>query len=338
MSNRQTQIQFSVFTNSYIERLMISLYQLTKPLECRFYTQGLNDIYIIKTPKENYYLRLSNYGWRSLEDVKAEIELLNYLSNVKLSIAKPVADNKGEFIQTITAPEGTRYAVLFTEARGVYQQNYTLEQNFILGKVIAQLHLNTDESNLTTNRFAINEKHLLTDPLKVIKPYMIHRAKDYDYLYKLSHQLMELVQKMLPKTKPCYGICHGDLHNGNIRVDKNNITLFDFDCFGYGWRAYDLAVYLWNQHLNSRWNKNTDLKEQWNSLISGYSSLRKLSSNELQAINMFVIIREIWFLGLQLGSLDMNRGCDWLSDGYFDYHINFIGKWVEDKLGHIEIL
>ncbi|WP_407573010.1 phosphotransferase [Deinococcus altitudinis] len=42
------------------------------------------------------------------------------------------------------------------------------------------------------------------------------------------------------------GICHGDLHGGNVHVPDGVWTRFDFDCGGRRWRAYDVAVFWWS--------------------------------------------------------------------------------------------
>jgi Ser/Thr protein kinase RdoA (MazF antagonist) len=42
------------------------------------------------------------------------------------------------------------------------------------------------------------------------------------------------------------GSCHGDLHGWNAHIDQNMaLTVYDFDCCGVGWRAYDIAVFRW---------------------------------------------------------------------------------------------
>jgi len=77
----------------------------------------LNDIYIVKTQEDTYYLRVLIYKWRTKEEIEAEIELLNYLHNCGISIAAPVQGNEGVYIQEINAPESIRYAVLFTKRK-----------------------------------------------------------------------------------------------------------------------------------------------------------------------------------------------------------------------------
>lgn len=59
--------------------------------------------------------------------------------------------------------------------------------------------------------------------------------------------------------------------------------------------------------------------------------MRQLSTNELTAVKAFVAVRDIWLLGIQIGSLERNRGCDWLCDRYFDFHVSFVKNWIKDN-------
>ena len=123
-------VQFSVLSSRALEKAILSKYSIKRPFKCQFFTPGLNDIYIVRTPEETYYLRISIYGWRNKEELEAEIELLNYLHNLGISVAIPVPDNEGKYIQEINAPEGIRYAVLFTEAKGEKNDNPDQKKNY----------------------------------------------------------------------------------------------------------------------------------------------------------------------------------------------------------------
>ena len=333
MHNEQFPIQFSVLSNRALEETILNMYSIKKPFKCQFFTQGLNDIYVVKTLEHTYYLRISIFNWRTKEEIEAEIELLNQLHRNRISIAVPMQDNNNRYIQEIVAPEGIRYAVLFTEAKGDKIDNPSQKQNYLLGSIVAQIHGFTDKITLSHKRLDIELNHLVDKPLEIVKPHMLHRVSDFVYLKDISRQLKTFINEVLSKSKPEYGICHGDIHHGNIRFcNDERITLFDFDCFGYGWRAYDIAVYLWHQQLNRPASEKDDPKQkQWEDFLSGYNSVRQLNTNELEAVKAFVAIRDIWLLGIHLGSLERNRGCDWLDDRYFDFHISFIKKWVQNN-------
>jgi Ser/Thr protein kinase RdoA (MazF antagonist) len=300
---------------------------------CRFFTPGLNDIYVVKASEDTCYLRVSICNWRTREDIEAEIRLLNQLHKNGIPVAVPVQDNNGKYIHEIAAPEGIRYAVLFTEAKGEKNDNPNRKQNYLLGSLVAQIHTCTDKITIDYKRFDIDLKHLVDEPLEIVRPYMLHRLNDFEYLQDAGKQLKALINETLSKSKPEYGICHGDIHHGNIHFNSDGtITLFDFDCFGYGWRAYDNAVFLWHQQLNRPASESDDPKQkQWEDFLDGYNAVRQLNANELEAVKAFVAIRDIWLLGIQLGSLERNRGCDWLDDRYFDFHVGFIKSWIKNN-------
>jgi Ser/Thr protein kinase RdoA (MazF antagonist) len=77
------------------------------------------------------------------------------------------------------------------------------------------------------------------------------------------------INDLLPRKKPEYGNCHGDHHGYNVNIDKNGtMTVFDFDCYGYGWRAYDISVFLWNRSFD--WSRTATAKRtrRWNAFLN----------------------------------------------------------------------
>lgn len=73
---------------------------------------------------------------------------------------------------------------------------------------------------------------------------MAHRKADYEYLYNVVVRLREKLEPLIGQGLD-WGICHGDLHgNTNAAFAENGeLTHYDFDLCGYGWRAYDIAEF-----------------------------------------------------------------------------------------------
>jgi Ser/Thr protein kinase RdoA (MazF antagonist) len=63
------------------------------------------------------------------------------------------------------------------------------------------------------------------------------------------------------------------------------MTFFDFDCGGYGYRTYDLAVFLWCCRLEDA------IAARWDSFLSGYRETRLIRDLDLLAIPLFVCMR-----------------------------------------------
>jgi len=124
---------------------------------------------------------------------------------------------------------------------------------------------------------------------------------------------------------------HSDFHGDNIFFDsEDNVSVFDFDCFGYGWRVYDIYVFLWSCSSSKSWrrrDKNYRIR-LWNSFIKGYTEIRELTNKEQETTIVFVPIRHIWLLGLHTHECN-DWGGTWINDEYFNRHILFLKKWIE---------
>lgn len=298
-------------------------YGLGAIVDLRFLNFGLNDTYALKTANgEKYILRAYRAGWRSLSDISYEIDVLNYLSNQGILISKPLPCKDGRFIQTLHAPEGTRYIALFTYAVGK-ELSYEKEAEtkaFNYGKTVAKIHNAVQNFTSQHDRFPLDLDHLIDTPLKSIGPMLSHREEDWDYLQELAdkirHQLSELPSDALEQ-----GFCHGDFHGGNAHVaNDETITFFDFDCCGWGWRAYDIAVFRWGARLGEK------EKEGWEPFLRGYTEERSLHDIDLQAIPLFIGIRHFWLLGLHTSNGHV-WGFGVMNDEYFDRAIKFLRDW-----------
>ena len=67
--------------------------------------------------------------------------------------------------------------------------------------------------------------HLVDENLMAIAPLMAHRGADLDLIRDVGEHCKKRISQLLPKSKPEYGICHGDLHGGDVRYGENNIPV-----------------------------------------------------------------------------------------------------------------
>jgi hypothetical protein len=63
----------------------------------------------------------------------------------------------------------------------------------------------------------------------------------------------------------------------------------------------------------------------------GYLRRRSLAPSDVDAIAAFVAIRQIWLLGLHIGSGD-RFGWGWINDGYFDSQLKVLSDWEKNWL------
>ena len=89
-------------------------------------------------------------------------------------------------------------------------------------------------------RQPLTPNHLLDESLEKIMPFLQHKTCELHYLKDAIAQIKNQINE-LPMEEPYWGICWGDPHSGNVHfTEDNQMTLFDFDQCGYGWRAFDI--------------------------------------------------------------------------------------------------
>jgi Ser/Thr protein kinase RdoA (MazF antagonist) len=144
-------------------------------------------------------------------------------------------------------------------------------------------------------RFYLDFSFLLDQPLRWIQPLLVHRPTDWQYLLELAAWLRQQVETLSTSGLE-WGFCQGDALGGNAHLNGDVLTHFDFDDCGPGWRAYDLATYLW---INA-WRKPQGVSERWEEYLHAYGGHRALAAVDLDAIPAFVAIREVWVIGQQV--------------------------------------
>jgi Ser/Thr protein kinase RdoA (MazF antagonist) len=263
--------------------------------------------------------------------IEAEVDFLNNLLENDIPVAAPVVNNDAVYLNEIDAPEGVRCAVLFDAIEGDQPQEANLEHSRSFGGLAGRIHNCSDHTAKKYERWHLNEKHLVEQPLTCIRPYLEHRIRDWEYLNALGSELVAELHGLVSMESPEYGLCHGDLHTGNARFDKDGrLTLFDFDSFGYGWRAIDIGVY----HVSFDWlglsEKTRCEKDRfWEAFVDGYNKERILSRNELAAAQLCLPLRHLELMGLALQYWAPQVGTGWINDEYFDRHLNWFREWTD---------
>jgi Ser/Thr protein kinase RdoA (MazF antagonist) len=134
---------------------------LSKDAKCQLIKAGLNDTYLVTDNSDKFVFRVYSLNWRPKAEIGEEIKLLNQLKQNDISISYPLSDNENNYIQTLNAPEGDRFAVLFTFAYGEKQHIISKETHFQIGQLMAQLHNITNNQKL--NRIDYSPEIILID-------------------------------------------------------------------------------------------------------------------------------------------------------------------------------
>jgi Ser/Thr protein kinase RdoA (MazF antagonist) len=112
------EVVHSVPSGTALAGVLAEAYELGGPVGCRLFAKGLNDTYAVEAGGRRYVFRLYRHGWRTLEDVRFELEFIRHVAARGAAVAAPVARRDGEMVTWVEAPEGRRIGVLFEHAPG----------------------------------------------------------------------------------------------------------------------------------------------------------------------------------------------------------------------------
>lgn len=289
VNNSLFPVSYSTLTCEALIAYILPLYPIGEVKHCQFWHRGLSDVYSVETEDQAYFLRISHQHWRSKVDIDFELEFLNYLHKNNIPVAYPLATLDEQFSIEINAPEGKRYGVLFVQAPGeVAIGDLNLNQSFKLGEIVAQIHQVSQNFKTPADRQPLTLDYLLDESLTVITPFLQNRPRDFNDVMEVAEELQNQLQ-VLPQTPPYWGVCWGDPHSGNAHFTLDNqITLFDFDQCGYGWRAFDIAKFLQVSLQSGLSQKVRD------AFVRGYEQINPLTELEKNSIQGLTQTAHIW--------------------------------------------
>jgi Ser/Thr protein kinase RdoA (MazF antagonist) len=319
-------VKRSLLSASALAEWVKNRYRLPGFPSCQFWRRSINDLYLIQAHERKLVLRISPTDWRSYEHLAAEIDLLIFLDQHHITVPQPIPDQDGAYIQTLNAPEGPRFAVAFSFVPGV-PHSPTKAHSYRFGQAIARLHAATDGYPADQAAFRFEATDMVEEPLARLKPLFTHHQDDFDYLVEISKGLKQAAGK-LSRQAPEYGVCHGDVNDNNFHVDADHRWgLLDFEYFGYGWRVFDIGTFFNNQiHQQGRTERTRTFLDAF---LEGYQSVRPLSQTELDVLPSFVILRQIWLLGIGARNFPV-IGLNLFEDWVFEKCIPFIRWWIEE--------
>ncbi|OKH19441.1 homoserine kinase [[Limnothrix rosea] IAM M-220] len=271
-----------------VERVL-PLYGLVDIERCELWHRGLSDIYLVQSSDELRVLRVSHHHWRSRVDIDFEIEFLNFLAEHQMPVAAPIATSQGDFVVEVGAPEGTRYATLFPFAPGeIGLGGWTVEQSTKLGQVVAKIHQISADFSCEHPRQPLDLTYLLDESLSYILPFLGDRPNDGQFLETTAENIRKKLANFSTE-KPFWTVCWGDAHSGNVHFTKDQqITMFDFDQCGYGWRAFEIGKFF-QAALTTGMRRN--VREAF---VAGYKSSTPFTEAEEYALQSLTQLAYIW--------------------------------------------
>ncbi|PZD97077.1 aminoglycoside phosphotransferase [Paenibacillus sambharensis] len=202
---------------------------------------GGYESFVYEYQKNNvfYILKISHTIRRSINNIRGEIEFLNFLSNKGLAVSNAVPSTRGNMVEEIAADNGSFLAISYEMALGNEVSgddwNESLYEKW--GEFLGKIHHATkgyEGSNPALKRQAWDQEVQLKAE-KYLRP-------DDAMIPILKERLAKLTS--LPKSKDTYGLTHTDFHQSNFYLHNGHIYLFDFDDCSYTYFIHDIGITL----------------------------------------------------------------------------------------------
>ncbi len=311
----------STLSETDLGKFVIARYGLSENATCKLFRTGINHTYMISGETGKFALRVYFKNWKTELEISEELRLLDLLDESGVGVSKAIGDLNGNRIQTLIAPEGLRYAVLFTFGEGDKVRFMTEETCFTIGSVMAKMHNAT--SNKPLQRLTFDENSLLHSAYQNITGIFVEELSEINYLKQKIDKISENFNSQKFGNCP-NGIVHLDIWYDNMSVKNDTeITLFDFDNCGNGKLVLDVA-YFCKQLFHIELDKEV-YERKAASFLQGYRSQRDLSTDEISLIPDCGTAIFIYYLGMQASRFDWSN--IFLSENYLKMYVGRIKTW-----------
>lgn len=296
--------------------------------QCVLLRSLTNDVYVVTTAAARYVLKVYGHGWRSLQEVAWEAELLAHLAAKGCAVPQAIPAADGQLVGAIRAPEGQRAVVLFPYADGEKPDGPSVPLYRGVGQALAHLHRASADFRSQHPRRPLDPLGALDQTLDVLSARLAGRPKDQPFLRQLAYRAHERLTALAARGLE-WGVCHGDVSLDNVHIDRDGrIIFYDFDSAGPGWRASDpYGVMTW---------LTGGKPEYWDAFLAGYEAVRPLAEADRQALPWFVPVQMLDNLRWHLTDWLRYRGTLSLAAGYVDNALAALRRWDRDALGNVD--
>lgn len=256
-----------------------------------------NFVYAFKQNENQYFLRFSFEQDKTMDQLKAELEYMQYVYLNGFPSVVPIRSKNGELIETLMAPEGTYMAVVFSKANGINldSDDITEIQMEEWGKSLGSLHT---LSKKFEPEFVRRKSWL--DTVELMEGVFQRHPADLIALEELNRVTSWL--QSLPTDNDTFGLIHYDFQLDNIFFEekRNCFNVIDFDDAMYHWYAIDIVTAL-DDFIGE---ENPSSKVLMQSFLNGYRSKMNLENDIVAQFPRFQRYANLYKFYKLLSSLD----------------------------------
>ncbi|MFJ5770131.1 phosphotransferase enzyme family protein [Psychrobacillus sp. NPDC093180] len=256
-----------------------------------------NFVYAFKNNQVPYFLRFCSDQDNSVEQIKAELEFMQYLLLNEFPTVSPIYSISGNLIETLKTPEGTYIATVFSAAKGINLDADTITQKQMeeWGKSLASLHCLSK-----TFEPAFERRKSWLDTVQFMESVFQKHPKEQAALQELQKVTAWL--QSIPTGNDVYGLIHYDFQLDNIFFEdkSHSFHIIDFDDAIYHWYTLDIVTAL-DDFMDDN-NPHSKLLIQ--SFLNGYRSINVLEDGAVAQFPYFKRYANLYKYAKLLSSLD----------------------------------
>lgn len=321
----------STLSAKHIGNYLKEAYAVVPDVTCKLFRTGINHSYIVTAADEKWVFRIYSFNWRTEEEIAAEIQLLELLHDHHISISFPIKDSRGRYIQKIDAPEGPRFGVLFSYARGGKVRNFSEQTSHSIGTLMAKIHAVTE--NLQLARISYNAETLTKLPYQYAKAHFSESLEDMHFIRHAGSTIAQVFSRA-DQGNIRKGVVHLDIWYDNMHINsESDMTIFDFDFCGNGWLLHDIAYFIM-QLFHVEADKDA-FKRKQDAFFAGYETITKISAEEKRLLPYSGLSIWIFYLGIQSQRFD-NWSNVFLSENYLKRYIGMVKDWM--RFNEVELV
>jgi Ser/Thr protein kinase RdoA (MazF antagonist) len=313
----------STLSANHIGQFLQNKYDLSEKTECKLFRTGMNHLYMVTDGEKRFVFRVYTFNWRTKLEVAEELRLLLHLKQNNLPTTYPLADKTNEFIQEFNSPEGKRYGVLFSFAKGIKMAQFTPETSYFIRQALAKIHKATEGFQI--NRIRYDTKVLLIDSMERTKLFFSKPSEEIRFL----EQTAVFLQNEFDKTnsnKVRQGAVHLDVWFDNIHFTSDNeITIFDFDFCGNGWLCFDISYFLFQLYTTNQNEADYQLKADH--FLKGYETVAGITDEEKRILPFACLAIMTFYISMQCEKYDTWSNI-FLNEDHLKRFVGTLKRWA----------
>ena len=235
-----------------------------------------NTNYLIRTKNNKYILTIFEKRVQK-KDLPFFMSLMDKLNNHKINCPKPQKNKKGNYLVNIK----NKPASIVSFVEGKEKNKLKIYDCYEIGKNIAKLHMASKKIKLyRKNSMSLSSWSKLLNKIG-------NKSNKIDInLNDLMETSLRDIKKRWPR-KLSSGIIHGDLFIDNIFFKNNKFYGYiDFYFSSNDFLIYEIAICINALCFDKKNKKFIFNKKKSKNLLKGYSSVRKLSKDEKNSLNV----------------------------------------------------